>query len=115
MVAEARGVARRAALVVRVVRFRALCCRLLLLAGFSEHSAQPCFSRVAVHFARDELTLAVFLAASQGFLFSRLIVASAIPIASQAVTTVAFRRPVGSATVIAIAIIDDDCCDLFAC
>ena len=64
-------------------------------------------TRVAVHLARGELTLAVFLAASRGLLLSRLIVTRAIPIMNRAVTMVAFRRPVGRPTVVVIAIVVD--------
>ena len=93
MVAEARGIARRTALVVSVVRFGALCRRLLLV-GWVLRTFGPTVlcraTRGAVHFTRSELTLAVFLAASRGLPLSRLIVTRAIPIANQAVTTVAF-------------------------
>ena len=110
VVAEACGVACRATLVVSVVCFRRLCCRLLLV-GRVLRTLSPtvlCRStRVAVHFARGGLALAVFLAASQGFPFSRLIVARAIPIASQAFATVALQRSVGRAAVIAITIVVD--------
>ena len=64
-------------------------------------------TRGVVHFARGELTLAVFLAASRGLPLSRLIVARAILIANRAVTTVVFRCPVGRPTVVAIAIVVD--------
>ena len=59
-------------------------------------------TRVAVHFARGALALAVFFAASRGFPLSRLVVASAIPIASRAFATVALR-----AAVLATAIVVD--------
>ncbi len=62
-------------------------------------------TRVAVHFARGALALAVFFAASQGFPLSRLIVARAIPIASRAFATVVLRRSVGGAAVLATAIV----------
>jgi hypothetical protein len=64
-------------------------------------------TRVAVHFARGALALAVFFAASQGFPLSRLIVARAIPIASRAFATVALRRSVGGAAVVATVIVVD--------
>jgi hypothetical protein len=64
-------------------------------------------TRVAVNFARGALALAVFFAASRGFPLSRLIVVRAIPIASQAFATVALRRSVGGAAVVAIAIVVD--------
>jgi len=64
-------------------------------------------TRVAVHFARRALALAVFFAASRGFPLSRLIVARAIPIASLAFATVALRRSVGGAAVLATAIVVD--------
>ena len=110
MVAEARGVARRAALIVSVVRFHMLCCRLLLVGRVLQTFGPTVLSRatrVAVHFARGGLTPAVFLAASQGFPFPRLIVARAIPIVSGTFTTVAFQRSVGWAAVVAIAIVVD--------
>ena len=97
MVAEACGVACRVALVVHVVRFGALYRRLLLVGQVLQTFGPDVLrraTRVAVHLARGELTLAVFLAASQGLPLSRLIVARAIPIASQAVTTVALRRSI---------------------
>ena len=59
-------------------------------------------TRVAVHFARGALALAVFFAASRGFPLSRLVVARAIPIASRAFATVALR-----AAVLATAIVVD--------
>jgi hypothetical protein len=46
-----------------------------------------------------------FFAASQGLLFSRLIVARAIPIASRAFATVAIQRSVRGAAVVATAIV----------
>ena len=58
-----------------------------------------------MHFARGALALAVFFAASQGFLLSRLIVVRAIPIASRAFATVALRRSVGGAAALATAIV----------
>ena len=87
VVAEACGVTCRAMLVVRVVCFHTLHRRLLLIGR-----VLPAFSplmlcratRIAVHFARGALSLAVFLAASRGLPLSRLIVIWAIPIASQA-------------------------------
>ena len=108
--AEACGVARRAMHVVSVVCFRTLCCRLLLVGQVLRTLGPTVLRRtaqVAVHFAWGGLALAVFLAASQGFLFSRLIVARAIPIASRAFATVAFQRSVGRAAVIAITIVMD--------
>ena len=51
--------------------------------------------------------VAVFYAASQGLLFSRLIVARAIPIASRVFATVAIQRSVRGAAVIATAIVVD--------
>ena len=62
-------------------------------------------TRVAVHFARGALALAVLFAASQRFPLSRLIVARAIPIVSRAFATVVLRRSVGGAAVIATAIV----------
>lgn len=59
-------------------------------------------TRVAVHFTRGALALAVFFAASRGFPLSRLVVARAIPIASRAFATVALR-----AAVLATAIVID--------
>ena len=64
-------------------------------------------TRVAVHFARGALALAVLFAASQGFPLSRLIVARAIPIASRAFATAALRCSVGGAAVVATAIVVD--------
>jgi hypothetical protein len=64
-------------------------------------------TRVAVHFARVALALAVFFATSRRFPLSRLIVARAIPIASQAFATVALWRSVGGAAVVATAIVVD--------
>ena len=61
----------------------------------------------AVHFARGALALAVCFAASRGFPLSRLIVARAIPIASQAFATVALRRSIGGAAVVATAVVVD--------
>ena len=110
MVAEAPGVACRAALVVSVVRFCALRCRLFLVGRVLQTFGPTVLcraTRVAVHFARGGLTPAVFLAASQGFLFSRLIVSRAIPIASRAFIMVAFRCSVGGAAVVAIVIVMD--------
>jgi hypothetical protein len=60
-----------------------------------------------VHFSRGALALAVFFAASRGFPLSRLIVTRAIPIASRAFATVALRRSVGGAAVVATAIVVD--------
>ena len=109
MVAEARGVARRVALIVSVVPFCMLCCRLLLV-GWVLQTFSPTVlcraARVAVHFAWDGLTPAVFFVASRGS-FSRLIVARAIPIASRTFTKVAFQCSVGRAAVVAIAIVMD--------
>ena len=51
--------------------------------------------------------VAIFFAASQGLLLSRLIVARAIPIASRAFATVAIQRLVGGAAVVATAIVVD--------
>jgi hypothetical protein len=53
------------------------------------------------------MLVAVFFAASQGLPFSRLIVARAIPIASRAFATVAIRRSVRGAAVVATAIVVD--------
>ena len=60
-----------------------------------------------MHFARGALALAVLFAASQGFPFSWLIVARAIPIASRAFATVALRHSVGDAAVVATAFVVD--------
>ena len=49
--------------------------------------------------------VAIFFAASQGLLLSRLIVARAIPIASRAFATVAIQCLVGGAVVVATAIV----------
>ncbi len=51
--------------------------------------------------------VAVFFAASRGLPLSRLIVARAIPIASQAFATAAIRRSVGGAAVVATVIVVD--------
>ena len=51
--------------------------------------------------------VAVFFAASQGLPFSRLIVARAIPIVSRAFATVAIRRSVRGAAVVATVIVVD--------
>ena len=51
--------------------------------------------------------VAVFFAASQGLALSRLIVARAMPIASRAFATVAIRRSVGGAAVVATMIVVD--------
>ncbi len=110
MVAEARGVACRAALVVSVVRFGALRRRLLLVGRVLRTFGPTVLCRAtwgAVHFTQGELTLAVLLAASRGLPLSRLIVARAIPIANRAVTTVAFRRSVGRPAVVVIAIVEN--------
>ena len=64
-------------------------------------------TRVAVHFARGALALAVFFAASRGFPLSRLIVARAIPIASRAFAMVARQRSVGGAAIVATAVVVD--------
>ena len=57
---------------------------------------------------QDQGTLvAVFFAASQGLLLSRLIAARAIPITSRAFATIAIRRSVGGAVVVATAIVVD--------
>ncbi len=53
------------------------------------------------------MLVAVFFAASRGLPLSRLIVARAIPIASRAFATVAIRRSVGGAAVVATAIVID--------
>ena len=65
MIAETRGVARRTALVVSVVRFGALCHRLLLVGRILPTFGPTvlCWAtRVAVHLARGALALAVFVA-----------------------------------------------------
>ena len=64
-------------------------------------------TRVAVHFARGALALAVLFAASRGFPLSRLVVVRAIPIASRAFATVALRCSVGGAAVVATTIVVD--------
>ncbi len=63
----------------------------------------------AVRLARGALSLAlaIFVAASQGLPLLRLIVARAIPIASQAFATVALQRSVGGAAAVITAIIVD--------
>ena len=96
---------------MHVVRFRTLRCWLLLIGRVLRTSGPLvlCWAtRVAVRFARGDLVLAVFLAASQGLsLSSRLIVARVIPMASRAFATVALRRSVGRAAVFAITIVVD--------
>ena len=62
-------------------------------------------TRVAVHFAWGALAPAVLFATSRGFSLSRLINARAIPIASRAFATVALRRLIGGAAVVATAIV----------
>ena len=105
---EACGVTRRATLVVSVVCYRTLHCRLLLI-GRVLQAFSPLMlcraTRIAVHFARGALALAVFLAASRRLPLSRLIVMRGIPITSQAFATVALLRSIGGAAVVATAIV----------
>ena len=110
VLAEACGITRRVTLVVSVVCFCTLCCRLLLIGRALRAFGPLMFCRatqVAVHFARGALAPAVLFAASRGFPLSRLIVARGIPIASRVFATVALQCSVGGATVVATAIVVD--------
>jgi hypothetical protein len=95
-------------LVARVLAMEWRIFRWLLRGAISHPSSQSTFVVIAScnTMYQDQGTLvAFFFAASWGLPLSRLIVARAIPIASQAFATVAIWRSVGGAAVVATAIV----------